>query len=81
MSIRILYCEGISRGCKKFYLLVNSNKHLNTCKSFRPIFVKVGMKLFATNVVYDLCVDYNVAKFIESKGMLEDALESTIDLD
>lgn len=39
------------------------------------------MKLFATNVVYDLCVDYNVAKFIESKGMLEDALESTIDLD
>jgi hypothetical protein len=63
----------------KFCLLVIPTKHLNTCKSFWPIFVKVGMRLFATNEVYDFCVDYSVAKFLKSKGMLEDALEITID--
>ncbi len=54
---------------------------MNTCKSFWPIFVKVGMRLFATNEVYNFCVDWSVAKFLKSKGMLEDALEITTDLD
>ncbi len=37
------------------------------------------MRLFATNEVYDFCVDCDVAKFLESRGMLEDALDITID--
>jgi hypothetical protein len=52
---------------------------MNTFKSFWPIFVRVGMRLFATNEVYDFCVDCDVAKFLESRGMLEDALDITID--
>jgi hypothetical protein len=65
----------------KLYLLEIPTKHMNTCKSFWPIFVKVGMRLFATNEVYNFCVDWSVAKFLKSKGMLEDALEITTDLD
>jgi hypothetical protein len=33
------------------------------------------MRLFATNEVFDFYVECNVAKVLESKGMLEDALE------
>jgi hypothetical protein len=33
------------------------------------------MRLFATNEVFEVYADCNVAKFFKSRGMLEDALE------
>jgi len=49
--------------------------------TFWPIFMGLGMRFFPTYEVSDFCADCSVAQFLESRGMLEDALEIATDPD
>jgi hypothetical protein len=41
----------------------------------------MGMRFFPSYEVSDFCADCSVARFLESRGMLEDALEIATDPD
>jgi hypothetical protein len=49
--------------------------------TFWPIFMGLGMRFFPSYEVSDFCADCSVARFLESRGMLEDALEIATDPD